>query len=215
MQSQERLGETDLRRRLVEPSQVSNEIQAWSEIFEQKNNDKSTKMREEMEDKLDAILMDIKTSRSTSMTTNPRSEIHKTGNMQPSGSGGKKSMGVNASYNESLDSENEDIPLKASEMRDLRHPAKPIHQNDTTLDATVMFNEESDEEDYHMVTGANKPLHKQSSQNTQLLGDTLGSHANRNSSTSRTKPLDTVNQIAQAIEKLANKNSQQSLFHPK
>ena len=70
-------------------------------------------------------------------------------NMQPSGSKGKKSMGVNASDNESIDSENEDIPLKASEMRDLRHPAKPIHQNDTTLDATVIFNEESDEEDYH------------------------------------------------------------------
>ena len=68
--------------------------------------------------------------------------------MQPSGSGGKKSMRVNASDNESLDSENEDIPIKAS-VRELRHPAKPIHRNDTTSDATVIFNEESDEEDYH------------------------------------------------------------------
>ena len=83
------------------------------------------------------------------MTTNPRSEMNEIGNMQPSGSGGKRSMGVNASDNESLDSENEDIPLKASEIRELRHPAKPIHQNDTTLDATVIFNEEPDEEDYH------------------------------------------------------------------
>ena len=215
LQSQESLGDTDLRPRLVETSQVSNEIQAWTEIFEQKNNDRITKMREEMENKLDAILMEIKTSKSTSMTTNPRSEMNEIENMQPSGSKGKRSMGVNASDNESIDSENEDIPLKASEMRDLRHPAKPIHQNDTTLDATVIFNEESDEEDYHMVTGAKKPLHRQSSQNTQLLNDTLGSHADRNTSTSTTKPLDPVNQIAQAIEKLANKNSQQSLFHPK
>ena len=79
LQSQESLGETDLRRRLVEPSQISNsnEIQAWTKIFEQKNNDRVTKMRrEEMENKLDAILMEIKTSRSTSMTTNPRSEIN-------------------------------------------------------------------------------------------------------------------------------------------
>ena len=146
------------------------------------------------------------------MTTNPRSEINETGNMQPSGSGGKRSMGVNASDNESLDSENEDIPLKASEMRDLRHPVKPIHQNDTTLDATVIFNEESDNEDYHMVTGANKPLHRQSTQNTQLLNDTLGSHADSNTSTSTTKPLDSVNQIAQAIEKLANKNYNNHFF---
>ena len=203
-----------MRSRLVEPSQVSNEIQAWTKIFEQKNNDKITKMREEMENKLDAMLMEIKTSKSTSMTTNPRSGINEIGNMQPSGSGGKRSMGVNASDKESLDTENEDIPLKASEMRDLRHSAKPIHQIDTTLDATVIFNEKSDEEDCHMVTGANRPLHRRSSQNTQLLNDTLGSHADRNTSTSMTKLLEQVNQIAQAIKKLANKNSQQSLFHP-
>ena len=115
----------------VEPSQISNEFQSWTEIFEQKNNDRIAKMREEMENKLDAILMEMKTSKSTTLTTIPRSEINEIGNMQPTGSGGKKSMGVNASDNESLESENEDIPLKASEMRELRHPAKPIHQNDT------------------------------------------------------------------------------------
>ena len=157
-----------------------------------------------MENKLDAILMEIKASKSTSMTTNPRSEINEIGNMQPSGSGGKRSMGVNASDLDCLDSENKDIILTVSEKRELRHPAKSIHQNDTTLDATVIFNEESEEKDYHKVTGANKPLHRQSSQNTQLLNDTLGSHAVRNTSTSTTKPPDPVNQIAQAIEKLAN-----------
>ena len=106
--------------------------------------------------------------------------------MQPSGSGGKRSMGVNASYNESLDSENEHIPLKASKIRELKHPARSMHQKDRTLDATVIFNEESDEEDYHMVIGAKRPLHRQNSQNTQLLNDTLGSHADRNTSTSTT-----------------------------
>ena len=60
VQSQESLGEGDLRPQLVESSQISNEIQAWTEIFEQKNNDGITKMREEMENKLDAILMEKK-----------------------------------------------------------------------------------------------------------------------------------------------------------
>ena len=115
MRSQESLGEVDLRHRLVESRQVIDEIQAWTEIFEQNNNNRITKMGEEMENKLDAILMEIKTSKRTSMTTNPRSEINEIGTMQPSGSGGKKSMGVNASDNESLDSENEDIPIKVSE----------------------------------------------------------------------------------------------------
>ena len=35
LQSRESLGETDLTPRLVEPSQVNNEIQAWTKIFEQ------------------------------------------------------------------------------------------------------------------------------------------------------------------------------------
>ena len=67
-------------------------------------------MREEMENKLDAIMMDIKTNKSTHMATNPRSELNEIENMQPLGSGGKKSMGVSAFDKESLDSENEDIP---------------------------------------------------------------------------------------------------------
>ena len=36
---QENLGENRFGEQLVEPSQISNEIQAWTEIFEQKNND--------------------------------------------------------------------------------------------------------------------------------------------------------------------------------
>ena len=34
------------RPQLIEPSQISNEIQAWTENFEQKNNDRLLKMRE-------------------------------------------------------------------------------------------------------------------------------------------------------------------------
>ena len=66
-----------------------------------------------------------------------------------------------------------------------------------------------------MVTGANRQLHRQSSQNPQSLNDTTGSHADKNVTTSTTAPLDPVNQIALAIEKLAKQNSQPTLFHPK
>ena len=41
-------------------------------------------------------------------------------------------MGVNALDKENLDSENEYIPPKASEMTKLGHPAKPKRQNDST-----------------------------------------------------------------------------------
>ena len=59
----------------MEPSQISNEIQAWTENFEQKNNDKFMKMRGEMKNKLDAILKEIKSNKSASRVTNPRSEM--------------------------------------------------------------------------------------------------------------------------------------------
>ena len=100
-------------------------------------------------------------------------------------------------------------------MRELRNPARPLCQNEPNLDETIISEEDSEEEDYHMVTGANRQLHRQSSQNPQSLEDTVGSHADQKTSTLTNKPLDPVNQIAQAIEKLAKKNSQQSLFHPK
>ena len=137
---QEPLGENENRSSLIEPSQISNEIQVWTENFEQKNNDRIMKMREEMENKFDAILKEIRTSKTTSTITNPRSEINGMDNRQ---------------------------------------------------------------------------LHRQSSQNPQSLNDTVGSYADQTTSPLTNKPLDPVNQIAQAIEKLANKNSQQSLFHPK
>ena len=49
----------DLRLQLTEPSQVCNEIQAWTENFEQENNDRIMKMKEEMENKQDTILKKI------------------------------------------------------------------------------------------------------------------------------------------------------------
>ena len=49
--------------------QVSNEIQVWTQKHK-KNTDRITKMREKMEK--NAILKEIKTNKSTSITTNPR-----------------------------------------------------------------------------------------------------------------------------------------------
>ena len=213
---QEPLGENENRSSLIEPSQISNEIQVWTENFEQKNNDRIMKMREEMENKFDAILKEIRTSKTTSTITNPRSEINGMQNSQPSGSKSIRSNGVHASNIENSDTENEDDhPLRASDMRELRNPARPLCQNEPNLDGTIISEGDSEEEDYHMVTGVGRQLHRQSSQNPQSLNDTVGSYADQTTSPLTNKPLDPVNQIAQAIEKLANKNSQQSLFHPK
>ena len=59
---QESLGGDETSPLLVESSQISNEIQAWTENVEQKNNYGVMKMREEMENKFDAILKEIRTN---------------------------------------------------------------------------------------------------------------------------------------------------------
>ena len=145
------LGENILENQFTEPSQISNEIQVWTQIMEQKNNNRIEKMREEMENKLETILKEIKSNRSASTVTNPRSEFNEIRDPKPSGSKTNKSIGVHASNNENSDSENDDYPLRASKMKDLRHPAKPLFHNESDVDVTIFSNEESDaeEEDYH------------------------------------------------------------------
>ena len=147
---QESLGENNSGVQLVEASQISNEIQAWTQIFEQENNDRIDKMQEEMENKLETILREIKSNKSASNVTNSRSETNETLDMRPSGSNVNKSVGVHASNIENSDSEDEDYPLKASKMKDLKHPAKPFYPNESDVNVTLHTDEETDEEDYHL-----------------------------------------------------------------
>ena len=117
------LGENNLEKQFTEPSQISNEIQVWTQIMEQKNNDRIEKMREEMENELEMILKEIMSNKSASTVTNPGSEINENRDLQPSGSKTNRSIGVHASNNENSDSENDNYPLRASKMKDSRHPA--------------------------------------------------------------------------------------------
>ena len=82
--------------------------------------------------------------------TNPRSDSNEIQASEPSESKTNKSIGVHASNIENSDSENDDYPPKASKMRDLKHPAKPLFRSESDVDVTTHSDEESDiEEDYH------------------------------------------------------------------
>ena len=48
---QEGLGDNSSENQLAEPSRTSNEIQVWTQILDQKSNDRVTKMREELDNK--------------------------------------------------------------------------------------------------------------------------------------------------------------------
>ena len=150
---QENLVPNILENHLTEPSLISKEIQVWTQEMEKRNNDGIGKMREEIDSRFEAILREIKTSKNASTITNPRSESNETQSTQPSGSG-NRSLGVHASENDNSDSENEDShPIRASNMHELRNPARPFCQNRFELDETIVSNEDSEEEVYHMVTG--------------------------------------------------------------
>ena len=209
---QENVSENNSENQLTEPSQLSNEIQVWTQIMEQKNDDKIGTMRKEMDNKLEAILKEVKSNKTTSTVTNPRSKINGIKDSQPSGFKTNRSIGFRASNIKHSDSENDDYPLRASKMKDLKHHTKLLFQNESDVDITIHSNEKSDVEYYYMVTGAHRQLHRQSPPNPN---DTKGSHVDQNLSNPTTRSLDPVNQIALAIEKLVYKNSPQSLFHPK
>ena len=147
---QETLGELNLENQLRKPSQISNEIQIWKQIVEfRKNTERIEKMREEMDSKLEAILKEIKYNKSVSTVTNPRSDVNETQDPQPSGSRNDRSLGVHAPNNENPDSEKDDYPLRASKMKDLKNPARPLFQYKSDVGVTIHSNEESEEEDYH------------------------------------------------------------------
>ena len=64
---------------------------------------------------------------------------------RPSGSKTTKSIGVRASNNKNPESENDDNPLRASKMKDLKQPAKSFYQNELNLEDGRI----ASEEDYH------------------------------------------------------------------
>ena len=120
--------------------------------MEQKNDSKIKKMREEMDNKLEAILREVKSSKTASTMTNSRSDFNEMQDSQPSGSKTVKSIGLHASNNEISDSENDDFPLRATKMKDLKHPAKPLFRSESDVYITIHSDEESDiEEDYHIL----------------------------------------------------------------
>ena len=136
---------------LTERSQSSNEIQVWTEIIEQKANDRIMEMREEMKNIIEAILTKIRTNKSPLTITNPRSEINGNQNIQLSGSKKDRSTELHASNIKYSISEHEDQLLTALDMGESRRPARPVYQNVSNLNETLFSKEDSEEEAYPTI----------------------------------------------------------------
>ena len=102
-----------------------------------------------MDNKLQTIQKDIRTNKIASTTTNTRSETLELHHFHSSELETDWSIRVRASNLENSGSENEDYSLRPSGMKNLRHPAKPLYKSDLDLDATIVSNEDSEEDDCH------------------------------------------------------------------
>ena len=148
---QEGLGENSSIYQPTEPSLLNCGIQVWTQIMEQKNDNKIEKMNDGMDNKLEAILKEVKSNKTASLMTKPWSDFIEMQDSQPSGSKTTMSKEAHASNKENSDSENDDFPLRASKRKDLKHPAKPLVRSESDVNATIHSDEESDiEEDYHI-----------------------------------------------------------------
>ena len=105
-----------------------------TQIKEQNNNDKIGKTRDEMEKKFEAIFKGLRSHKSAATITNPGHETHETQNTQPSRSKNDKFIGVHASNNKNSVSEIENYLLRVSELKDLRHPDKPLYRSELNVD---------------------------------------------------------------------------------
>ena len=107
----------------------------------------------------------------------------------------------------------QDDRFYSSEMSELRQPYTPIGIANETLYETIIRNENRQQEaDHHMVTGPTKNILRQSSTNSNTTNP-VGPHAETLFEHPQTS--NPVSKIALAIEKLAHKNQEPSIFHPK
>ena len=190
-------------------TQNENEMQIWTQRITDKTNKEVTNLRKEMDEKLKKILKEMKNNRRTQSVPNRRYQKQNTPKAGTSKYISNEDDEENASEPENQECEIQDNPFRPSNLNELRTPMQPLCIQNIDLNDSVVINEDRTQEDYHMVTGATKPLHRQSSNNTKttnnehLIAEPLNNQQ------------DSVNQIALAIEKLASRNSQPSLFHPK
>ena len=193
---------------LTEPSQISNEIEAITQRLSEQNNHKMSQIEQQLNSKFEEILKEIRTNKENNVADDDEGAE----NNRPSTSNSEnRHLRKKHASNNEIDRD-QDNRFQSSEMHELRQPTTPFGLVNETLNDTIIINENRPEADYHMVTGPTKNILRQSSTNSNT-NNTPGPHAEL--LLEHPEPSDPVSQIAQAIEKLARKNPEPSLFHPK
>ena len=133
---------------LTEPSQISNEIEVISQRLTEQNNDKMSQIEEQLNNKFEEILKEIRTNKNRIVITDEEdAENNQPGpsNYRNKGLRNKHSSGTTSDKNK-----NQDDRFYPSEMSELRQPYTPLGIAEDILDETIIINENRQERaDHH------------------------------------------------------------------
>ena len=134
---------------LTEPSQVSNEIEVISQRLTEQNNDKMSQIEEQLNNKFEEILKEIRTNKNYIVITDEEDAE----NNQPGPSNSKnKGLRNKHASNTTLDkNKNQDDRFYPSEMGELRQPYTPLGITEDTLDESIIINENRHEKADHHI----------------------------------------------------------------
>ena len=134
---------------LTEPSQISNEIEVISQRLAEQNNGKMSQIEEQLNNKFEEILKEIRTNKTHIVTTDEEdAENNQPGpsNYRDKGLRNKHASGTTLDKNK-----NQDDRIYPSEMCELRQPYTPLGIAEDTLDETIIINENRQERaDHHL-----------------------------------------------------------------
>ena len=164
-----------------------------------------TQIEQQLNSKFEEILKEIRANKNCNTITDEEDVESR----QPGPSNSKPKGLRNKHASNMTIARDQDDRFYSSEMSELRQPYTPIGITDETLDETIIINENRQEKaDHHMVTGPTKNILRQNS-NKSNDTNTLGRNA-EHLFLMPPEPPDPVNQIPQAIEKRAGRNSKPS-----
>ena len=136
---------------LTEPSLISNEIEVISQRLTEQNNDKMSQIEEQLNNKFEEILKEIRTNKNHLVITDE--EDVENNQPRPSNYRNKGLRNKHASNSTSNKDKNQDDRFYPSEMSELRQPYTPLGIAEDTLDETIIINENRQERaDHHRET---------------------------------------------------------------
>ena len=142
---------------LTEPSQISNEIEVISQRLTEQDNDKMSQIEEQLNNKFEEILKEIRTNKNHIVITDEEdAENNRPG---PSNYRNKGLRNKHASSRTSDKNKNQDDRFHPSEMSELRQPYTPLGIAEDTLDETIIINENRQEmADHHRYNHGAPPF---------------------------------------------------------